>query len=458
MVDMTKKFKMRAINWRNQRWSSVGAMVLWLAVNCVVAEQPEWPQWRGVDGQGHATAKNLPSQWNETDNIAWKTALPGKGWSSPVIAGNQIWMTTAVVTLASDEEKEARLVGNTGSQPLEVVNDLSMRAICVDRQSGKLLSNIELMTASKPDPVHALNSFASPSPVIQDGMLYCHFGTNGTACLDTDSGEVVWTNQSLPVKHENGPGSSLVLWKDVVIFHSDGSDTQEVIALDKLSGKVAWRTPRSGTMHANPQMKKAYATPLIHTFAGREQLISPGADWLYSYDPATGKELWKLSYGVLGFSIVPRPVADGDTIYMCTSFMKSELLAIRPSSEDVNATPTIAWRYGRQVSSMPSPLLVDNRLYFVADRTGIVTCLNAKTGESIWQERIGGSYSSSPLYADGKIYFCSRDGTSVTLAPGDKFEQLGSGTLEGSIMASPAAVENSLYIRTDKALYRIEQP
>lgn len=433
------------------RWIGVFGMLLVLPAAVIAADAPEWPQFRGPAGQGHALAEKLPTRWSETENIAWKCSLPGKGWSSPVIAGNEIWLTTGIDSPISEEEKAERLKGTTNSQPLIVSGKLSLRAQCVDRTTGKLLADVELLVESKPQGTHATNSFASPSPVIEDGKLYCHFGAYGTACLDTASRKVLWTNRELVVQHENGPGSSPVIWGDLVIFHCDGSDQQFIAALDKRTGKLAWKTDRSGTMNANPQLKKSYGTPLVVEIAGQPQLLSPASDWLYAYDSA-GRELWKLPYEKLGFSLAPRPVVGHGMAYLCTSFMQSELLAVALDKDK----PQVVWRYGRQVPQVPSPLLVGNEIYLVSDK-GIATCLDALNGEVQWTERLPGNYSSSPLFADDKIYFSNREGETTVLQPGRKFQTLGSGKLDGQIMASPAAVGESLYLRTDKAIYRIRQ-
>ncbi len=409
----------------------------------------DWPQWRGPEGQGHSDAKNLPLTWSESQNVVWRTAIPGKGWSSPVIEGAQIWMTTAIESEASEEEKKKRLAANTGNQPLNISGRLSLRAVCVDRMSGKLLHDIELLSEDSPEPIHALNSFASPSPIIENGRLYCHFGTNGTACLDTQTGKLAWTNHELRLNHENGPGSTPMLFGDLLIIHCDGSDTQYVAALNKLTGKVVWKTPRSGTMDPNPQLKKAYGTPLVTELGGQPTVISPGADWLYAYDPESGRELWKLSYGAQGFSIVPRPVIGHGMVFFSTSFMKPEILAVK-----LNGTPEIAWRFKKQAPNMPSPLLVGDELLVIADK-GVATLLDAKSGETLWTERLGGNFCSSPLIADGRIYVGNREGQTFVLAPGKEFKLLATNTLDGQIMATPAAVDGALFVRTDKALYRL---
>lgn len=439
-------------SWRRTICFAIAQFVL--ACSVPVVQAAEWPQWRGPDGQGISNAKNLPVRWSEKENVTWRTELPGKGWSSPVIEGQQIWLTSAIETPLTDEEKKERLKGKAGANSLSVSGKLSMRAQCVDRTSGKLLHDLELMVEDSPDPIHALNSFASPSPIIEKGRLYCCFGTNGTACVDTNTARVVWTNRETRIKHENGPGSTPILWNDLLIFHCDGSDVQYIVALDKHTGKIAWKTERSGQMKPDPQLKKAYGTPIVLNIAGKEQLVSQGADWLYSYEPATGKELWKMSYGTLGFSIVPRPVYGDGLLFISTTFMQAEILAVKITAAD--APPEIVWRMKKTAPQMPSPLLVGKELFVVTDK-GIATCVDAATGTQHWTERISGNYSSSPYFADGRIYVGNRDGLTYVYEATKTFTLLAQNQLEGQIMATPAIVDNALFIRTDKALYRIEK-
>jgi len=415
----------------------------------------EWPQWRGPDGQGHApSAGDLPERWSETENVAWRTPLPGRAWSSPVIDAGLIWVTTAIESEPSEEEKARRLAANTGSQPLVISGPVTFRALAVDRKTGRIVHDVELFTAADPQPVHKLNSFASPSPVIGDGRLHCHFGDYGTACVETATGRVLWTNHDLRLAHENGPGSTPILWNDLLIVHCDGSDVQFLAALDAASGRMAWKTPRSGELKADPQLKKAYGTPLVVPLGGREVLVSPAADWLYGYEPRTGRELWKVGYGVLGFSIVPKPVTAHGLLFMSTSFMQPELLAFRLSED---GPPEIAWREKKGAPSQPSPLVVGDELYMVSDR-GVAACLDARSGEVRWSERLGGNFSSSPLFADGRIYLCNREGRTFVLEPGRTFSVKAENDLDGQIMATPVAVGRALYLRTDKALYRLEKP
>jgi len=427
-----------------------------LLAGATTAAEPDWPQWRGSAGDGHApAARDLPVTWSETEHIVWKTPLAGRGWSSPVIDAGRIWMTTALERQASPEEQARALEGNRMAAQLAVSGTVTIRAVCVDQASGKLLHDVELFTIENPQPIHKLNSFASPSPVLAGGRLYCHCGDFGAACIDAASGEVLWKNRALRLNHENGPGSTPVVWRDRLIVHLDGSDVQSIAAYDTATGEVAWRTPRSGELREDPQLKKAYGTPVILPLGGRDVLVSPAADWLYGYDPATGAELWKMSYGVLGFSIVPRPVTSGDLLFMSTSFMQPELLAVKLAGAE--QAPEIAWREKKGAPTMSSPLVVDGLVYMVSDK-GVGTCLDAKTGEAVWSERLGGNFSSSPLFADGRIYVGNRDGDTFVIKPGRDYELLATNHLDGGIYATPAAVGRAIYLRTETALYRIEQP
>jgi outer membrane protein assembly factor BamB len=234
------------------------------------ASAAEWPEWRGPGGQGHASAKGLPTTWSETSGVAWKTAIVGRGWSSPVIDGKQIWLTTAIETPAKPEDAARRLKANTGDQPLTLLEKVELRAVCVDRDSGRIVHDVPMLTERDPQGVHKLNSYASPSPTIEDGRLYCHFGTFGTACVDTAKGALLWKNTDLHIQHENGPGSTPVLWKNLLIFHLDGSDKQFVVALDKATGKLAWKTDRTGKMNDNPQPKNPTARPSSSRMAARQ--------------------------------------------------------------------------------------------------------------------------------------------------------------------------------------------
>ena len=419
-----------------------------------VADVP-WPQWRGPDGQGHApSTHDLPVTWSETEHVVWKTLLPGRGWSSPVLDERLVWMTTAVEREATPEEKARRAVEPSGGQARNVATSLSLRALAVERDSGRLVHDVELFVIDEPQPIHALNSYASPSPVLAEGRLYCHFGDFGTACVETTTGKVLWANRDLRLDHMNGPGSTPIVWNDLLIVNCDGIDVQFVAALDTVTGRLAWKTSRSGKLGDDPDVKKAYATPIVVRHGDRDVLISPGADWLYGYDPKTGVELWRMSYGELGFSVVPRPVTGHGLVYMSTSFNQARLLAVKLAADGRGAE--IVWQEKKGAPNMPSPLIVGEQLFMVSDK-GVATFLDARTGAPIAALRLGGNVSSSPLFADGRIYVGNRDGDTFVIDPEAKPEPsvIATNHLDGRIFATPAAVGDSLYLRTDTALYRI---
>jgi outer membrane protein assembly factor BamB len=415
------------------------------------SNRQDWTQWRGPDGQGHALSNNVPIRWGETSNVVWKKEILGRGWSSPIVADGKIWLTTAIETPLNATEAETRLSSNTGDQPLTLLDRVDLKVIALEQTTGALLHELTLFSVDDPQWVHKLNSYASPTPVYENGRLYCHFGTFGTACLDCQSTSIVWSNQELHVMHENGPGSTPIIAGEVLVFHMDGSDEQFIAALDKRSGKLAWKTPRSGEMRPNPQHKKSYGTPLLVGVRGKEQIVSPASDWCYGYEPSTGKELWKVAYGQLGFSVTPKPVVGHGMVYLITGFGKGQLLAI---DVEKSAEPKIVWSFNKGTPTMPSPLLVGQEIYFVSDK-GILTCLDALTGDEIYRDRLNGNFSSSPWFANGRIYVSNREGSTFVFAAGSKFELLAENLLPEPIMATPAVVDSSIYLRTEKHLYRI---
>lgn len=417
--------------------------------------EDEWPQFRGPDGQGHSPATGLPVRWSESENIVWKTALPGEGHSSPVISGDQVWITTAITRALSAEEETERLSKIKNPQGLKLVGELTLQAIQLDRASGQVVRTIDLFQVTNPEPKHALNSYASPTPVIAGQKLYCHFGSYGTACIDRSSGSILWRNDSIRVDHQNGPGSSPVFAHDRLIIHFDGTDRQFIAALNPENGETLWETQRSGEMDERPDLKKAYGTPLLIQTEAGPQIISPAANWVYAYDPRDGRELWKAAYGQLGFSTVPRPVVLNNKVFIATSYMQSRLIAVKlGGAGDVTESHTV-WKSDRQIPQKPSLIALNDRIYFVSDK-GIVRCVHAETGEDVWFERLGGDYSASPLAAENHLYFFNQEGLCTVIEAGDTYQELSKNTLDAGIMASPAAAGKALFLRTATHLYRIE--
>ena len=381
---------------------------------------PDWPQFRGPTGQGVSDERGLPLTWSENKNVRWKVAITGRGWSSPVVQGDRIWLTTFV-----EEGK-------------------SLRAIAIDRNTGALLQNVEVFQLKSAKLANAKNSFASPTPIVEGDRVYVHFGAFGTACI-TQSGEIVWKTRLEYDNGQHGTGGSPVIYQDLLIVSCDGNDVQFVAALDKATGKVRWKKTRAGY--------QAYTTPLVVSLPEGDQVISPGAFRAVAYEPRTGKELWHVQYGE-GFSNVPRPVFGHGLVFICTGFQQASLLAVRPDGRGDVTKSKVAWRLDRGVPLTPSPLLVGDELYVVTDN-GIATCIDAKTGQELWRARLGGNHSASPIYADGRIYFLSEEGESVVIAPGRKLNHLATNQLDGPTLASMAISGGSLFIRSQTHLYRI---
>lgn len=390
-----------------------------------------WPEFRGPEGNGHGAAVGLPLGWGEGKNVAWKTPIHGHGWSSPVIWGRQVWVTTA----AED-----------GRQ---------LFAVCVDRETGKIAHDLKVFDVEKPEPTAKINSYASPTPVIESGRVYVHYGTYGTACLDTKTGRTVWARRDLNCDHHMGPGSSPILFGGLLIFHVDACDVQYVVALDKATGRTAWKTDRSiDYSRVHRYLRKAFCTPSVISSGGRLELISPGAKAVMAYDPRSGEELWKLRY--FGWSMVPRPVFGHGLVYLIIDYERPELWAVRPGGRGEVTDENVAWKIRKGMPATPSLLLVGELLLMVTDM-GVATCVEAKTGEVVWRERIGGNYSASPVYADGRVYFFSRDGVATVIEPGRQFRRLAVNRLDGPMLASPAVAGKAFFLRTKTHLYRIEE-
>ncbi len=404
-----------------------------------------WPSFRGPGGDGLALGTKLPVVWSETTNITWKVSVTGRGRSSPVVLKDHIWLTTAV------ERGVVRKY--IGPDDMQTAEHVSLRAVCLSRESGKALWEVTLFDVPNPDPVHWLNSWATPTPVAELGRLYCDFGTHGTVCLDAATGKVLWQHQ-LRLDHQVGPGSSPVLWQDRLILVRDGRDAQYVTALDKHTGKTLWKTERPPINTSSPNLKKSFSTPLIIEADGTAQVVAPGAHWTVAYDPRNGAEIWRVRHGD-GFSIGTSPVFGHGLVYFGTGCHKAQLWAVRADGQgDVTATH-FAWKTLRQVPVMSSPILVGDELCWVSD-DGMATCVKATTGEVHWQERLGGACLASPIAAEGRVYFFRQDGTTVVVKAGRQFERLAENRLEGTVVASPAVAGDALFLRTDTHLYRIQ--
>ena len=394
-----------------------------LTVLASAAAHAQWPEFRGPTGQGHSTDQGLPIDWSESRNIIWKREVPGRGWSSPVIDGDRVWLTTAIKTSGG----------------------ASLRAMAFAVDTGAPLVDVEVFKSRRVDALNPKNSLASPTPIVAGNRVYVHFGQDGTAALTT-TGEMVWKAQ-LRYESQHGSGGSPVLYRDLLIVNCDGADDAYVAALDVNTGKVRWRTAR------RMPFDQAYATALVVRVGERDQLVSPGAYRAVAYDPLTGKEIWRVGYAD-GFSNVPRPVAGHGLVYIATGFQQPTLLAVRADGSGDVSRSHVVWKISRGAPLTPSPLLVGDELYFVSDG-GILSAVDARSGEGLWQHRLEGGFSASPVFADGRIYLQSEDGVTTVIAPGREYRQLAVSRLDGATLASPAVAQRSFFLRSDRHLYRI---
>ena len=427
------------------KWRLIACLAAVVATHAVSGAE-SWPQLRGPTGDGVATVTQLPLTWSETNNIVWKARMPGRGRSSPVVMGDRIWLTTAL-------EQGVRRT-RIESDDMQVASHVTLAALCLDRADGKILWQTTLFEVDQPEPVHWLNSWATPTPVVEPGRLYCDFGTFGTACVDATTGKQLWM-QRLASDHQVGPGSSPALWQDRLLLVRDGREAQYVAALDTHTGRIVWRTERPPIATSSGNLKKSFCTPLLIQTGDRTQMVVPGAHWIVAYAPDSGKEYWRLRHGN-GFSIGASPAFGHGMVYFSTGCMKAQLLAVRADGSGELTATSVAWKSLRQVPVMSSPVLVGNEIYWISDE-GMATCADARTGEILWQERLGGTYFASPLGAQQRIYFFNQAGKTTVVKAGRQFERLSENQIEGPLVATPAAVDAALFIRSDESLYRIGQ-
>lgn len=401
---------------------------------------PMWTHFRGSNLDGISTEKELPVKWNDSLNIQWKTAIEGKGWSSPVVYGNYIWFTTA-----TDRGHE-------------------MRAICVDFKTGKVIHSRILFRPDTLFRIHAINSYATPTPAIDKDAVYIHFGRYGTACLDNKTGETVWERSDMQVEHIQGPGSSLMLYKEKLIVHMEGSDIQYIAALDKFTGKTIWKTYRPDELydHLGYIGKKAFITPIIININGRNLLISNGSAACIAYDPETGKEVWRFVQGE--DSTVPMAVESEGRLFLYPGFNEdkenrrsAELVALDPDGTGDIGLTNVIWRISTPILQLLTPVVYDGRLYTV-NSEGLLSSLEAATGKTVWSKKLKGKYHSSPIYADGYIYVSSTKGVTIVLKAGPEPEIISENKLEGEIWATPAVTGGAILMRTSKFLYKIATP
>ena len=424
----------------------IAAMVLAIGAPTLRAD---WPEFRGPWGDGHVSALGdtkpigLPLHWSETNNVKWKTEIPYRGWSTPVVMGGQVWLTTATI------------------------DGHDFFAIGLDAETGQIRFNEKLFHSDNPEPLGngaSMNCYATPSPAMEPGRVYVHFGRFGTACLDTSTAKVLWQRTDVQCRHYRGPASSLLMFENLLILTMDGVDVQYLIALDKKTGETVWKVNRSvawndegdpSPMVRDGDRRKAHGTPLIVTAAGKPLMLSAGAKAAYGYDPRTGRELWRVQYN--DWSTAPVPVFGDGLAFFITGLGMREMWAVKTDGQGDITDTGVAWKFKNHVGVYGSPLLVDGLIYTAAEEN-YVTCIEAATGKLVWSDRTGGKDAASPIYGDGRLYFFSQQGTTTVLKPGRTFEVLAKNTLADGFMASPAVSGKALFLRTRTHLYRVESP
>lgn len=426
------------------------ALLSLVSAASLLAADKNWPEFRGPRGDGVSTATRLPLNWSEHRNVAWKTAIHDKGWSSPVIHGDQVWVTTAT-------DDGGRLY-----------------AVCLDRASGRVIHDVLVFEAEQPALWKRYNSYASPTPAIEKGRLYVSFGEAGTACLDTRTGKKLWERRDLKCNHFRGAGSSPILHGGVLYLNFDGSDRQFIVALDAKTGATRWQQNRSidykdlgpeGKPEADGDLRKAFATCALTTVDGIPHLVSQGAKAVYGLDARDGHELWRVEERT-SHSAGTRPVIGHGLVFVPSGWSQGQTLAIRPGGRgsvlDANAEAPLtqgvqlAWKSKRGTPKKPSLTLVGDLLFGIEDG-GVANCWEAVSGKLVWSERLGGNYSASPLATRDRLYCFSESGNAVVIAADRTFRRLADNPLDTGCMASPAAAGEALWVRTQTHLYRLEE-
>ena len=409
-------------------------VLIFSIANHAFAQNNHWPQFRGPLGNGHSNATNVPTKWSDdSKNVGWKTDIPGLGWSSPCVIGNEIWLTTAV-------EEGATL-----------------HAICIDLQSGKLQKNVKVFDLEEFGRIHGKNSHASPSVFIDGDLIFVHFGDYGTACLDRTNGKVLWKKE-FKVGHFHGPGGSPLIHENLLILNRDGAEKQYLIALNKKTGEQVWKTDRKHVNEDRFTGKKmkaiAYSTPTIYQSDSGIQVIAAGPDHVAGYDINDGKEIWWAAYD--GYSVVPRPTIGNGMVFYCSCYNRSVLYALKLGGKGDVTESHLAWKSSKSAPYNPTPILVGKELYAVSDN-GVLQCFDSESGKVHWKERIGGNFSASPILVENRLYFLDEKGKTIIVEPGKEFKLIAENQIKGRTLASLTPLDGLVLLRTDKQLWRINK-
>jgi outer membrane protein assembly factor BamB len=418
------------------------------------AAQSNWPQWRGANGSGISVETGLPTEWSESKNIRWKSPIPGRGHSSPIIWGKRVFLTTSIegpVVPGAEAVKHYRR-GQEYIHPDSVGADHSytMKLFCLDLESGKVLWQKTVYEGRVYDNRHRKNTYASTTPATDGRYVYLSFEAEGLYCYDFEGKRIWKTLLGKIAKGGMGPGTSPILYENLVILQCDQEygEGSFIAAVNKSTGKEVWRVARD--------QRRSWATPLLVKTSERIELITSGPDKIISYDPLSGKELWRAP-GVVS-NPIPSPVAGNGLVFVTAGSDAKRAFAIKlGGSGDLTNSPNLVWRYEKGTAYVPSPILYNEYLYLLTD-AGAITCLEATTGKVIYQSRMPATtkFTASPVAFEGKILIVSEDGDSFILKAGPVPEVVNTNALGEPIYASPAIVRGRLLIRAESNLYCIE--
>ncbi len=401
----------------------------------------DWSQWRGPNGTGEALSGNPPVEWSEQSNIKWKIQLPGTGFSTPVIQGNDIFVTAGIST----EEGTASRMSVSFSKPVKFV------VMALDRETGKVRWEHLAREEVPHEGMHRSSAWAAASPITDGERVYAFFGSRGLYCY-TVKGELLWEKDfgDMSIRMEFGEGSSPTLYKDRLIVNWDHEGQSFILVLNAVTGEEIWRKGRNE--------RTSWMTPLVVEVNGRPQIITSATNNVTSYDLKTGDVIWK-DEGLTA-NVIPCPVEADGIVYVMSGFRGNALRAIRldGAKGDISDSPAILWSYNRDCSYTPSPLLMGGLLYFLKSNNGILTCLDVSTGQAYYSnERLDGikGVYSSPVGVKDRVYILGRDGVTFVLSHGPEYKVLAKNNLDDKFDSSPAIVGDEIYLRGYKFLYCI---
>ncbi len=433
---------------------SVAASLLILASVSSASTDPLlfWPQWRGPLGTGVAPHADPPIEWSETKNLRWKTAIPGMGHSTPAIWGDLVFLTTAE---AFGDKVKPVLSDAPGAHDLTpVTRKHRFIVMAVNRKDGSIAWQLTVLEETPHEAVHRTASLASASPATEGKHVYAYFGSRGLYCLDF-KGEVLWQKDfgKMRPMHAHGEGSSPLLHEDVLILNRDHEGQSSLHVLDRLTGEERWKVDRGE--------ESSWTTPLVIEVEGKKQIIISGSYRVRSYDFDSGEEIWNCG-GLSKENVVATPVYGRGLLYVGSTYDHNQLLSIRPegAAGDISGTEHVAWTVRRSAPYVPSFLLYGDALYFVSHFQGILSRVDARTGEGRpGQFRLDGirQVFASPLGAGKRVYVADRSGATIVLSATDKPETLAVNRLNDRFSASPISVDQELYLRGERHLYCLSE-